>query len=105
MTVDVQWHRIRFSRDELASGAMSRFLVDSLLPAIEELGDVDLRTVAIFDVDDSEAAKDLYLSPVAFVAFLALALAHGAQPCDRLAPQAHLYFCGDVLAAPKLLVR
>ena len=79
--------------------------MDSLLPAIEELGDVDLRTVAIFDVDDSEGAKYLYLSPGAFSAFLALALAHGAQPCDRPAPASASLLYGDVLAAPKLLVR
>ena len=37
--------------------------MNSLLPATEQLSrDIDLNTVAIFDVDDSEGAKYLYLS-------------------------------------------
>ena len=38
MTSDDQWHRIRFPKDELASGAVRRFFMDSLLPAAEQLG-------------------------------------------------------------------
>ena len=86
MTSDDQWRRIRFPKDELGSGAMGQFFMDSLLPAIEEL-DVDFNTVAIFDVDDSEGAKYLYLSPGAVAAFLTLALTHGAEPCERPAPE------------------
>ena len=73
MTSEDQWRRIRFPNGELGSGAMGQFFMDSLLPAIEEL-DVDFNTVAIFDVDDSEGAKYLYLSPGAVAAFLTLAL-------------------------------
>jgi hypothetical protein len=73
MTSDDQWRRIRFPKGELGSGAMGQFFMDGLLPAIEEL-DVDFSTVAIFDVDDSEGAKYLYLSPGAVAAFLTLAL-------------------------------
>jgi hypothetical protein len=56
MTSDYQWHRIRFPKGELASGAMGCLVMDSLLPATEEQ-EVDLGTVAIFEVDDSEAAS------------------------------------------------
>jgi len=79
---DVQWHRIKFSKNELASGAMGRFLVDGLLPAVEQDNSAGLSEVAIFSGDDSEGGKSLYLSPGAFSAFLTLALAQGAQPCD-----------------------
>ena len=67
--------------------------MNSLLPAIEEQ-EVDLSTVAIFDVDDSEGGKYLYLSPGAFSAFLTPALAQGAQPCDRPVPESSLLY-GD----------
>jgi hypothetical protein len=47
MTPDEQWRRIRFPKGELESGAMGRFFIDSLLPAIEDLGQhVDLSTVS-----------------------------------------------------------
>jgi len=89
MTSNDQWHRIRFPKRELASGAMSRFFMNSLLPAAtEDLGrHVDLTTSAIFEIDDSEGGKYLYLSPGAFAAFLTLASVHGAQACDRPAPE------------------
>ena len=106
MTSDDQWHRITFPKGELASGAMGRFFMDSLLPATEEPGrNVDLSTVAIFEVDDSEGGKDLYFSPGAFAAFFTLASAHGAQPCDRPAPEGLSLAYGDEWAAQKLLLR
>jgi hypothetical protein len=102
MTSDDQWHRIRFPKDELISGAARRFFMNSLLPATEQLSrDIDLNTVAIFDVDDSEGGKYLYLSPGAS-AFLTPALAQGAQPCDRPAPESSLLY-GDEWSARRLL--
>src|SRR6476469_5550881 len=95
MTSDDQWHRIRFPKDELISGAVRRFLVNSLLPAAEQLSRaIDLDTVAIFGVDDPQGGKYLYLSPGAFSAFLTLAVAQGAQPCDRPGPDSSLLY-GD----------
>jgi hypothetical protein len=91
MTSDDQWHRIKFPKGEVASGAMGGFVMDSLLPATEEQ-EVDLRTVAIFEVDDSAGGKYLCLSPAAFAAFHTLALAYGAQPCDRPAPESSLLY-------------
>ena len=106
MTSDDQWHRIRFPKDELISGAVRRFLVNSLLPAAEQLSRaVDLDTVAILAVDDSEGGKYMYFSPGAFAAFLTLASAHGAQPCDRPAPEGLSLAYGDEWAARKLLFR
>jgi hypothetical protein len=103
MTSDDQWHRIRFPKDELKSGAVKRFFVNSLLPAAEQLSRaVDLDTVAILGVDDSEGGKYLYLSPGAFSAFLTLALAQGAQPCDRPGPESPLLY-GDKWSAHRLL--
>ena len=101
-----QWHRIKFSRDELVSGAVGRFWVDGLLPALDELRKgTDLNTVAVFDMDDPEGGKYLYLSPGAFFAFLTIALAHGAQPCDRPAPEGLSLAYGDEWAAQNLLLR
>ena len=106
MTSDNQWHRIRFPKGELASGAMGRFFMDSLLPATEEPGrNVDLSTVAIFEVDDSEGGKYLYLSPGAFAEFLTLASAYRAQPCDRPASEGLSLAYGDEWASQKLLLR
>ena len=106
MTSDHQWHRIRLPKDELASGAMGRFFMDSLLPATEELGvNVDLSTVAIFGVDDSEGGRYFYLSPGAVAEFHTLALAHGAQPCERPAPESAFLLYGNELTARRLLVR
>jgi len=104
MTSDDQWRRIRFPKDELGSGAMGQFFMDSLLPAIEEL-DVDFSTVAIFDVDDSEGAKYLYLSPGAVAASLTLASTHGAEPCERPAPESAVLLFGDEVMARRLLRR
>jgi hypothetical protein len=89
MNSNDQWHRIRLPKCELASGTMGRFFMNSPLPAAtEDLGKhVDLTTSAIFEVDDSEGGKYLYLSPGAFAAFLTLASVHGAQACDRPAPE------------------
>jgi len=85
----VQRHRIRFSKNEIASGAVNRFWLDGLLPAAIDLDRrIDLTTVAVFDADDSEGGKSLYLSPAASFAFLAVAQAHVAQPCDRPASKA-----------------
>ena len=104
MTSDDQWRRIRFPKGELESGAMGRFFIDSLLPAIEDLGQhVDLSTVAIFEVDDSQGGKYLYFSPGAFAALFTLASDHGAQPCDRPAPEGLSLAYGDEWAARKLL--
>ena len=104
MTSNDQWHRIRFPKRELASGAMGRFFMNSPLPAAtEDLGPrVDLTTSAIFEVDDSEGGKYLYLSPGAF-AFFTLALVHGAQPCDRPAPEGLSLAYGEERSARKLL--
>ena len=103
MSSDDQWHRIRFPKDELRSGAVRRFLVNILLPAAEQLTRaVDLDTVVILGVDDSEGGKYLYLSPGAFSAFLTLALAQGAQPCDRPVPGGSLLY-GDERSARRLL--
>ena len=70
MTLNDQWHRISFRKGELVSGTMGRFFLDSLLPATEELGrnkTIDLRTVAVFGVDDSEGGRyAVYFSPGAF---------------------------------------
>jgi len=104
MTSDDQWRRIRFPKGELGSGAMGQFFMDGLLPAIEEL-DVDFSTVAIFDVDDSEGAKYLYLSPGAVAAVLTLALTHGAEPCERPAPESAVLLFGDEVMARRLLRR
>ena len=106
MTSDDQWHRIRFPKDELRSGAVRRFFANRLLPAAEQLSRaVDLDTVAILSVDDSEGGRYLYFSPGAFAAFLRLASAHGAQPCDRPAPEGFSLAYGDQLTARRLLVR
>lgn len=104
MTSGDRWHRFRFSRDEIASGAMGRLLVDSLLPAAEEDGGLDLSTVAIFRADDSEGGKYLYLSPGAFLTFRAIAVDHGAQPCDRPAPEGLSLLYGDASTAWILLL-
>ena len=104
MTSDDQWHRIRFPNGELPSGAMGRFFLDSLLPATEEQ-EVNLGTVAIFEVDDSEGGKYLYLSPGAFEAFLNLAVEHRALPCDRPGPEGLSVLYGDQFTARRLLVR
>ena len=105
MTSD-QWHRIRFPKNKLRSGAVRRFLVNSLLPAAEQLSRaVDLDTVSILSVDYSEGGKYLYFSPGAFAAFLTLASAHGAQPCDRPAPEGGLSLAyGDERTARNLLL-
>jgi hypothetical protein len=51
----VQRHRIRFSKNEIASGAVNRCWLDGLLPAAIDLDRrIDLTTVAVFDADDSE---------------------------------------------------
>jgi hypothetical protein len=79
---------------------MGRFFIDSLMPAIEDLGQhVDLSTVAIFEVDDSQGGKYLYFSPGAFAALSTLASEHGAQPCDRPAPEGLSLAYGDEWAA------
>jgi hypothetical protein len=83
---------------------MSRFVVDSLLPAASHAVDLDLDAVAIFDGDDPEGGKYLYLSPGAFSAFLTLALANGMQPCNRPSPEGVSLLYGDEWAARKLLV-
>ena len=83
---------------------MGRFFVDSLLPATEDLGrNIDLSTVAIFGADDSEGGRYVYLSPGAFSEFAMLALAHGAQPCDRPAIESASLLYGDERSARKLL--
>ena len=104
MNSNDQWHRISFPKGELASGTMGRFFMDSLLPATEELGrNIDLGTVAIFVVDDSEGGRYVYLSPGAFSEFATLALAHGARPCDRPAVESAFLLYGDERSARKLL--
>ena len=108
MTVDDQWYRIRFSRTELASGICNRFWMDGLLPVAKQLrlGEgLDFNTVAVFDMDDREGGQYLYLSPGASSAFLAVAVAHGAQPCVRPAPDGLSLAYGEDWAAQKLLVR
>ena len=79
--------------------------MNSLLPAAtEDLGrHVDLTTSAIFEIDDSEGGKYLYLSPGAFAAFLTLASVHGAQPCDRPAPEGLSLAYGEERSARRLL--
>jgi hypothetical protein len=84
---------------------MSRFLVDSLLPAAERDRGMDLSAIAIFGVDESKGGKYLYLSPGAFFAFLTIALAHGAQPCDPPAPEGLSLLYGDERTARRVLVR
>ena len=85
---------------------MGRFFVEGLLLATEELGrnkTIDLRTVAVFGVDDSEGGRYVYLSPGAFSEFATLALAHGARPCDRPATESAFLLYGDERSARKLL--
>jgi hypothetical protein len=103
VTAAYQWHRIGFSKDEVASGAMSRFVVDGVLPAAVQARAMDLNTVAIFESDDSEGGKSLFLSPGAFFTFLTLALAHRAQPCDPPAPEGLSLLYGEEWVAHKLL--
>jgi hypothetical protein len=105
VTVDDQWHRIRFSKTELRSGIWNRFWVDGLLPVAKRLGKVDFNTIAIFDMDDIEGGKYLYLSPGASSAFLPVARAHGGQPCVRPAPEGLSLAYGEDWAAQKLLLR
>jgi hypothetical protein len=81
---------------------MGSFFMDSLLPAIEKLG-VNLRTVAIFSVDDSEGGKYVYLSPGAVAAFLTLALTHGAEPCESPALESAFLLYGDEVTGRRLL--
>ena len=107
MTLNDQWHRISFPKGELVSGTMGRFFVEGLLLATEELGrnkTIDLRTVAVFGVDDSEGGRyAVYFSPGAFSEFATLALAHGAKPCDRPAIESTSLLFGDERSARKLL--
>ena len=84
---------------------MSRFLLDHLLPVAEQLRDLDLSTVAIFDADDRKEGRYVYLSPGAFEAFLNLAVEHRALPCDRPGPEGLSVLYGDQLTARRLLVR
>jgi hypothetical protein len=104
---DDQWYRIRFSRTELASGIWNRFWMDGLLPVAKRLGKggLDFNTVAVFAMDDPEGGQSLYLSPGASSAFLAVALAHGAQPCVRPDPEGLSVAYGDEWVARKLLER
>src|SRR6476659_6235469 len=106
MTSNDQWHRISFPKGELVSGTMGRFFMEGLLLATEELGRdkiIDLRTVAIIGVDNSEGGRYVYLSPGAFSEFAMLALAHGAQPCDRPAIESASLLYGEERSARKLL--
>ena len=107
MAPDDQWYRIRFSRTEVASGICNRFWMDGLLPVAKRLGKdgVDFDTVAVFEMDDPDGGQSLYLSPGASSAFLAVAVAHGAQPCVRPAPDGLSLAYGEDWAAQKLLVR
>ena len=106
VTAANQWHRIRFSRTELASGIWNRFWMDGLLPVAKRLGKgIDFSTIAVFDMDDREGGQYLYLSPAASSAFLAVAMAHGAEPCVRPAPEGLSLAYGDELAARRLLAR
>jgi hypothetical protein len=100
-----QWYRIWFPKDLFASGAVSRFLLDHVLPAAEQLRDLDLSTVAIFDADDRKEGRYVYLSPRAFGAFLEIAVEHRALPCDRPALDGLSLLYGNELAARRLLVR
>jgi hypothetical protein len=100
-----QWFRIWFPKDLFASGAVSRFLLDHLLPAAEQLRDLDLSTVAIFDADDRKEGRYVYLSPGAFGAFLEIAVEHRAVPCDRPALGSLSLMYGDQWTAWKLLER
>jgi len=100
----VQWHRIRFSKSEVASGAVNSFWIDGLLRVAKQLGKtVDLTTVAVFEADESDGGKSLYLSPAASVAFIGVALTHGAQPCARPDPKGLSLAYGDEWASRKLL--
>jgi hypothetical protein len=107
VTLNDQWHRISFRKGELVSGTMGRFFMDSLLPATEALGRnkrIDLSTVAIFGVDDSEGGRyAVYFSPGAFSEFTTLALAHGARPSDRPAVKSAFLLYGDERSARRLL--
>ena len=84
---------------------MSRFVLDGLLPAAEQASDADPRTIAIFDADDRQEGRYLYLSPGAFEAFLNLAVEHRALPCDRPGPEGLSVLYGDQFTARRLLVR
>jgi len=100
----LQWHRIKFSKKAVASGAMNSFWIDSFLRVAKRIGKgIDLTTVAVFEADDSDGGKSLYLSPAASVSFVGVALVHGAQPCERPAPQGLSLAYGDEWAAKKLL--
>jgi hypothetical protein len=81
--------------------------MDGLLPVAKRLGKggVDFNTVAVFDMDDPEGGQSLYLSPGASSEFLAVALAHGAQPCVRPAPEGLSLAYGDEWAAQNFLLR
>jgi len=107
MTLNDQWHRISFPKGERVSGTMGRFFVDSRLPATEELGrnkTIDLRTVAVFGVDDSEGGRyAVYFSQGAFSEIATLAFAHGARPCDRPATERAFLLYGDERSARRLL--
>jgi len=107
MTSYDQWHRISFPKGEFISAAMGRFFVEGLLLATEELGrnkTIDLRTVAVFGVDDSEGGRyAVYFSPGAFSEFTTLALAHGARPSDRPAVKSAFLLYGDERSARRLL--
>jgi hypothetical protein len=106
VTAENQWHRIRFSRIELASGIRNRFWMDGLLPVAKRLGKgIDFNTIAVFDMDDCEGGQYLYLSPGASSAFLAVAMAHGAEPCVCPAPEGLSLAYGDEMAARRLLIR